>query len=127
MNVLFYSRVKEGVGERLQHAIERLSNQGKIEVHRTIASLTRSLCRPAIGQFVAVLLAASKEELLGLLSIRDLLLDKRVILLLPDRNEDTIVKGHTLYPRFLSYSDDNMDYVAGVLEKMLQKRVSCNN
>ncbi|MCJ7779472.1 MAG: hypothetical protein MUQ27_01475, partial [Acidimicrobiia bacterium] len=47
--------------------------------------------------------------------IRDLLDRIRIILILPDRNKDTINKGHTLFPRFLTYVDGNFDWVTAVL------------
>ncbi|NVM57217.1 MAG: hypothetical protein HWN51_03755 [Desulfobacterales bacterium] len=68
---------------------------------------------------IAVLLAASREELSDILSIRDLLTDIRVILVLPDRDDDTIAKGHTLRPRFFTYADSDFVEIAAVLSKML--------
>ena len=62
----------------------------------------------------------SREDLVDLLSIRNLLDDLRVILLLPNREKETINKGHTLRPRFLTYADSNLLNVAAVLSKMLR-------
>jgi hypothetical protein len=56
---------------------------------------------------IAVLLAVRCEDLLALFSILDLLCDFRLILILPDRKKDTIAKGHTLAPVFLSYVDSD--------------------
>ena len=69
---------------------------------------------------IAVLLAASHKELQELLSIKELLQHIRIILLLPDHENETIANGHKLYPRFLSYCDGNLDDVAAVLSKMIQ-------
>ncbi len=52
-------------------------------------------------------------------SMKDLIGDIRIILILPDTEGDTISLGHKLYPRFASYADGNFKDVAAVLEKML--------
>lgn len=67
---------------------------------------------------IAVFLAASKEELSELVSIRNLLADLRIILVLPDARDDTISKGHTLRPRFLTDVDSDFLDIVAVLGKM---------
>ncbi|MCD6199973.1 MAG: hypothetical protein J7K15_15635, partial [Deltaproteobacteria bacterium] len=52
-------------------------------------------------------------------SVRDLIWDLRLILILPDREAGTIAKGHILRPRFLTYLDSDFTEVAAVLKKML--------
>ena len=120
MNLLLYATETGGIGKHLQSVIEGLVPEDKTEIYRTIDTLSNRLRRPRCDLEVAVLLAATKEDLLVLLSISDLLDDLRVILLLPNREKDTIAKGHTLRPRFLTYADSNFSDVAAVLSKMLQ-------
>ncbi len=120
MRVLFYTTTADGVAQRLQRVIEGLVPKENTEIHRTIDSLSNRLRRPRYDLAVAVLLAASREDLLELLSIRDLLDGIRIILVLPDREDGTIAKGHRLYPRFLTYSDSDLLDVAAVLSKMLR-------
>ena len=69
---------------------------------------------------VAVLLAESKEQLLDILSLHDLLENIRVILVLPDRVHDTTSKGLLLRPRFMEYVDGNFEDIAAVLTRMKQ-------
>ncbi|NVM22393.1 MAG: hypothetical protein HWN68_11505 [Desulfobacterales bacterium] len=121
MNLLFYSPAKDGVGKQLQAVIESIESptlEG-MEIHRTIGSLSRRLCQATYNVAVTVILAATKEDLADALSIKELIWDIRIILILPDREEDTIAKGHTLRPRFLTYADGNFVDVAAVLHKML--------
>ena len=120
MNLLLYTTETKGNGKHLQGVIEGVVPEDKTEIYRTIDSLSHRLRRPRSDLDVAVLLAASNEDLLDLLSISALLDDLRVILLLPNREKDTIAKGHTLRPRFLTYADSNFSDVAAVLSKMLQ-------
>ncbi len=119
MNLLFYSTLENGAGARLQGVIEEIAPQDKIEIYRTIASLSPRLRRPANDVSIALFLAASREDLAEILSIRGLLSDVRTILVLPDRKEDTIAEGHSFRPRFISYIDSDFTDVAAVLSKMV--------
>ena len=68
---------------------------------------------------IAILLAASKEELQELVSVGELLEDIRIILVLPDTDRDTVANAHILRPRYLTYVDSDFSDVAAVLSKML--------
>lgn len=124
MNVLLYTKMLEGPGKQLQAVIETLVQEKGREIYRTVDSLSRRLRRPKNCPTIAVILTASREDLIDILSIRDLLCDIRTILILPDRKEDTIAKGHIMRPRFLSYIDSDLGDVAIVLAKMLHQIVS---
>jgi hypothetical protein len=119
MNLLFYSTVTDGAGERLLRVIEEVVPAEKTEIYRTIDTLTRRLRQPAHHPTIAVLFAASRQDLLEIASIKELIWNLRIILILPDREKDTIAKGHTLRPRFLTYSNSDFADVAAVLRKML--------
>jgi len=103
-----------------QKEMENLVMVESMEVCRTITSLSRRLRRFESRPEVVVLLAADKKDLSELLAIRSLFRDLRIILLLPDREPETISKGHTLMPRFLAYCDSNFRDVTAVLNKMLK-------
>jgi hypothetical protein len=119
MSVLLYAASEKGPGERLRGIIKTFVPEREIEVLGTIHSLSDRLRRPTDAVDVAILLAANRDELGEFLSVNDFLSDLRIILILPDRGEDTVAKGHTLRPRFLSYADSNFTDVAAVLGKML--------
>ena len=119
MGVLLYSTSKKGPGERLQSVIKAFVPKREIELLGTIQSLSRRLREPKDDKDIGILVAASRDELRELVSVSDLLEDLRIVLVLPDREEETIAKGHTLKPRFLSYADSNFIDVAAVLSKML--------
>ncbi|MBW2020216.1 MAG: hypothetical protein JRI58_08215 [Deltaproteobacteria bacterium] len=119
MNLLLYATITDGAGARLQRVVEGLVPREKTKICRTIESLTRRLRQPSHDLSIAVLLATNQKELFDLLSLRDLFADIRIILVLPDKKRDTIAKGHSLQPRFLTYADSNFAAVAAVLSKML--------
>jgi hypothetical protein len=119
MKVLFYSYSINGAGKKVKEIIDDLIPKKKLEIHQAVESLSQRLKKKTIDVGIVVLLASSKKELWDLLSIRDQLIDHRIILILPDREEGTISQGHSLYPRFLSYADSNFKDFAAVIKKML--------
>lgn len=121
MNILYYTSTINGAGERLQEAIESVVQAENTEVYRNLESFIQRLRRPTQLLDVSILFANSRTDFLDLLSIRDLLLNLRIILILPDGNKETITRGHTLFPRFLTYANSDFKDVAAVLKKMIQK------
>ena len=117
-NLLLYAKMTDGAAKRLRRVIEVLVLKENMEMYRTIDSLSRRLRQPRNDLPIAVLLAASRQDLLELLSIGNLLDGIRIILILPDRKDGTIAKGHRLRPSFLTYVDSDFLDVAAVLMKM---------
>jgi hypothetical protein len=100
--------------------IEDVVPNENTEIYSTIDTLGKRLRRPSYNIAIAVLLISSREELRDVLSIRHLFGNIKIVLILPDRNNETIVIGHKLRPRFLSYTDSDFIDVAVVLENMLK-------
>ena len=69
---------------------------------------------------LAVLLTASQKKLQEVMSLRSLLTDIPHILILPDRNKDTIAKGHVLTPRFLTDVQCNFRDIYNIINKMVE-------
>ena len=119
MRLLLYTPVSEGFNDQIQRMIEELIPLNDVEVYRSIETLSNRLRQCAHDLSIAVLHAARREDLANILSIRDLLRDVRIILILPDREASTVAKGHMLRPRFLSYADGGLTDVFSVLKKCL--------
>jgi len=117
MNVLIYSPGRQG--ERLETVIRDLVPDERLEVYDTFQGFAERLRKPMDEIPVAVVLAASEEDLLAILSISHLLCDVRFILILPDREDVTVAIGHSLRPRFMSYADSDFREVTAVLGKMI--------
>ncbi len=120
MALIYYTQNNNGIGERLQKAINAAVPEELTEVYRSLESLSQRLCQLTYKLKIAVLLAANREELLGILSVRDLFRDIRIILILPDQEKETVSDGLRLSPRFFTYVDSNFKDVTGVLEKMMK-------
>lgn len=119
MNLLYYQSTENGVGEKLRDVIGRHVPDDKVELHRTLDSLSQRFRRPTHDLRLAVLLAAEPGDLLDIVAMRDLLQSIRTILILPDREPDTISKAHCLYPRYLGYTDGSFEDVGAVIGKIM--------
>lgn len=119
MGLLFYASDLNGTGKPVWDLYQDLAADYTSEFCQTLNDLTKHLRQFHSDPQIAVLLAGSRKELLEIISIRNLIDGFRLILILPDNKKATVNKGHSLYPRFLTYVDGNFDWVAAVLEKML--------
>jgi hypothetical protein len=122
MKVLYYGVSKNGDGKRLHKAIESVVPVEDIEVYRDVEALSKRLRHSTYDLNICVFFTESKAELFDLVIIKKLLLNLRIILILPDGDDETISMGHTLFPRFLTYVDSDFKDVKAVLKKMIQQK-----
>jgi len=124
VKILFYSSIREdperGVGERLRG----LAPGEGVEVCRSIEELIRGIHRSYDRDAIILLRARDREELLRIVSLRDLLQDLRIVLLIPDREEETISLAHRLRPRFLGNGENDVSDTMSVVRKMLEQEES---
>ena len=124
MKVLYYGTTTNGAGKRLHKAIESVVPIEDIEVYRDIEALGRRLRLPTCDLSISVFFTKNKADLFDLILIKKLLLNLRILLVLPDGDNETITMGHTLFPRFLTYADSDFKDVEAVLKKIIQKEHS---
>ncbi len=116
--VVFYISRRNGVEKRLMAAVENAAPKAAIKVYRTTEALRKRLLLGGSSALAVVVLASTKESLLSLMPLRELLLGFRVIMILPDADEVTLAVGWGMWPRFVSYADSDFHDVAGVLKKI---------
>jgi hypothetical protein len=121
MNLTFYASETENHGRLLLDLHRELKGKHPAAFFQTFDDFVRWLSEPRAGreEGVFLLLANGQEDLIDFLSIKDLLQEKRIILILPDREQDTVNMGLQLFPRFLTCVDEDFGKVTSVLEKML--------
>ncbi len=119
MKLIYCSTGTSSAGDRLHRIVESFAVGMTLEIYQDFHGLFSRLCQPKYDVAVAVLFAGNRKMLLDLLSIRDLLLDLRIILIIPERDDQTMALGRKLFPRFVSYADSNFSDVGAVLEKMI--------
>lgn len=118
--VLFYVPTEDDtpLSLKLFDVIERVGVQKQSEIYRTIDELSCRLRCPEGRPRLGVILTPSRQDLLEVLSIRELLHNLRILLILPDNEFDTVTQGHILRPRFLTDIEGNFSDLAEVLRKI---------
>lgn len=119
MNILSYIARPGKSGELLQKIIDSVVSGEQTECYRTIEELAYRLRQPVREGLIAVLHAADRQELAGILSLQHLLQNIPIVFILPDRDDTTIAQAHRLFPRFISYIDNDYGEIKAVLNKML--------
>jgi len=104
---------------RLREIVECVALPENIIVVRSIENLLRILRQPLNGVAAAIIFDVSEQELNSLLPFKELLLRMPVILILGNSNRETVAKGHSLRPRFVTFADSDLSDVRDVLQKML--------
>ncbi len=125
MKLIFYCADPNDFSAGLLDQIGSLVPAERLVACRSFAELQSSLLRSAYDLFAAVLVVSSRDDLGDLLSIREFLTSIRVILVLPDCEQETVSKGHDFKPRFLTWPAWDSCEVIAVLRKMLGSREKC--
>jgi hypothetical protein len=73
---------------------------------------------------MAVILTGNQNELSKILEAGDLLGSLKTIIILPDRNPETVSAALKLHPRYLSYADGDFLDVSMVAGRMIRKSYS---
>ena len=125
MKLIFYCADPNDFSAGLLGQIGSLVPAERLVVCRNFEELQSSLLKSAYDLFAAVLVVSSRHDLVDLLSIREFLTSIRVILVLPDCEQETVSKGHGLKPRFLTWPAWDSCEVIAVLCKMLGSVEKC--
>ena len=123
IEILIYAKRKNKSFELLQKVIENVMPSNDIKRFNNIDTLCHQLNNSTItknNKTITVLLIDDLEELQDLIKMRDKLTETRIIMILPDRDPETIKSGHALFPRYLDFSDTSFTEVGEVLRKITQ-------
>ncbi len=118
MRLLVFAPMRKEGNRLINDLIDNFTAVKNLEIYRTVDSLAARLRQPQKKTIIAVIFAVTREDLSDIISIKELLLDTRIILILPDHDHATIAKGHMLRPRYVAYADTTKGEVVAVIEKM---------
>lgn len=118
MKVVLYANGASIAEKRFRNAIQEVVTNDHLETFSTMACLCLSLRQPVQKPTIAVLLANSKEELNEIYSMKDLLREICIILLLPDSKRDTMELAFKIGARFLSHVEADCKDVVALLSKI---------
>jgi hypothetical protein len=119
--ILFYVKGVNKIDREFEKAVVESLHQDQIETCRSLEEFLAKLRIAQRDVLVALLLASDRQDLRDIILVKPFLGNVRSVLVLPDRDEETIALGHTLLPRFIAYRDGDWYETAAVLEKMLAK------
>lgn len=110
------------VAEKFESLITDCLSLENIAIYHDIDTFSRQI-RFAFSDVIGVILVRTQPELDEILLLSDFLWSIRTILILPDSDRETVVRGHAMRPRFLTSQDRDLSEVMKVLQKMTNTRV----
>lgn len=121
--ILSYANEKNRVVDTLEDFVARQLSPPKLVHCRSFEALERRLRRPRHNVKILFISVSDALEMAQLTNLRPLLMDLKLVLVLPRRDPDTIAWAHTLGPRFIAYADNGVEQVGAVLDRMMNKTV----
>ncbi len=120
MASILYIPAENGLEQCFRTLLEiAVPNKG-FEICHSVRELSARLGKPLSNVRVAVLFAINPEEIEALVSIGDLMRDVKTILILADQDKTTLMKAHTLRPRYVTSLDTDFSNVPTVLKRMVE-------
>ncbi len=119
MEVIVYTNSENQNRKRLENEIAIISNLKPL-VALDFNNLFDILRQKISGEVIIVFLITIEDELDFLISNRDKLFNSLYLIILPDRVENLVTKGLSLYPRYLADPNHKFRDVCAVLNKMIQ-------
>jgi hypothetical protein len=118
MFLIMYSSTATQSGDLLEEIVHKATPHCSKKTCYSLEELLNTLRWPRSDKDVVLVLAPSKADLEQMCCLRQLFSDVRMLLILPDRQPDTITNAHSLFPRFLTYADANLLLLKAVLTKL---------
>jgi hypothetical protein len=120
MKCIFYEKKSGIIAGQIIGLLKASAIENKTELYHTIRTLSQRLTRPIDGLAIMVLIAGDRKDLLSILAIQKLFGFIKIIIILPDREDESVKIGYKLQPRFLTYVNGDISEVHAVLRKMLE-------
>ena len=118
--MLFYAAEKNQAVENLEKVLAEQLPAQRVTYCTTMEKFEKRLRRPRRDLAIVLISVRDAIEMVQLTHLRSLLLDLRLLLILPTRDADTVAWAHKLGPRFIAYVDSSVVQIAAVLDKMLK-------
>jgi len=120
MKCIFYEKKSGIIAGQIIGLLKSSAIENKTELYHTIRTLSQRLTRPIDGLAIMVLIAGDRKDLLNILAMHELFGVIKIIIILPDREDESVKIGYELQPRFLTYVNGDLSEVHAVLRKMLE-------
>jgi hypothetical protein len=104
--------------QRVQQQLSGARVQVCMSVENCVAALRR--IRPGMNPPIVVLFVAGKKSLDQVYTKKQLLEDKKIVMVLPEENtDDCTALIYKFFPRYVAFMDDRYDDLCDVLNKMM--------
>ena len=123
MEILIYVKRKTASLELLHREIDKINSYNIVNEFNNFDTLCQQLKNNTItrnNRTIALLLIDDREDLQEVIKKHNQLSETRIILILPDKEPETIKLGHQLFPRYQDFIDSNFTEVGEVLRKLMQ-------
>ena len=115
--LLFYAAHKNHAVDALEQVLAIRLPPHNMLYCNSLDMLEKRLRRPRHNLSLVLLSIGDAIEMARLTELRPLLLDLRLLLVLPKRDDDTVAWAHQLAPRFIAYADNGIGSITAVLDK----------
>jgi hypothetical protein len=119
MIALLSPAVPDSNWTRLCNMIVKTIPLESIGIFQTLESFYNRIRQGRTDITAAVVFASDRQDIIKLQGIRELISDMRMIMILPDAEEESVKMGHSFYPRYISFTDSTFEDVAAVLQKII--------
>jgi hypothetical protein len=124
--MLFYSAQRNHIVDALEPLLTEHLPYHQVSFCNAMDALENRLRRPPRNLKIALLCISDAIEMVQLTSLRSILMDLRLLLILPRQNADTIGWAHLFGPSFIAYMDTDVDRISAVLKKMINTAIHSN-
>ncbi len=121
MKLAIYSKERKSVAEKLGVGPGADDFGSIARFFSSPETLASRLMRLDYANAIVVLVARNKKELSRLRLAVPPTRFSKIVLILPDREPDTIKTGYRFEPRFLSFIDSDFGKIKAVLRQMISK------
>lgn len=119
-NIIYCCPGKATGSRRVERILELLCPDKRYEVFQEIPVFEKYIRSYLSHEHLIILRAEKKQHLRQFVALEELLIGHRIILILPDNDQETLARGHSLRPRFITYRDADFREIAFVLSNILR-------
>lgn len=117
MNVIVYESMKPNQ-ERLSTLIESCGSIQTIKFFDSFKNLVSHLRQPSMTMEIYILHPTDLEDLERLIALRNMFVDAKVILILPDDEKEMVNQGHRLHPRYMCSAQGNWEILRSIIQNL---------
>jgi len=124
LELILYNKDFDDFEAKICGVIESVVSKEKTAIFRSIENMIEGIMHLTNNPAITVLIIKNREELLQLYSSLNVLRRAEMLLILPDRNPETIKLGYQLKPRFSTCLHNDFLVIQTVLKQMLLSLLS---